>query len=612
MKLKKKIISLLFNLIVPIILVIIMNLSYSILNEYIILGARGLIISIIISELIFWMIFCIIGNTQKSIYIYSFFVFLFILLSSIKTITTGDPITINDFNFIGNISDIGNLVVDFSIIYLLKKCYIFLYIGFFLFFICLLGGQFNLQIKSKKRFCGLIIIFVFFIILLFPTKLLRNKYLEIFFGEKERVDYNSYVRIKQYYVVYGMLAGFYGNYLENKISEPINYNEVELDRLLDGDFQESRKDNIGKPNIICVFSEAFWNLDKLDEIKFDTDPAKAYNNLKKEGITVNMISPTYGGLSENVTFEMITGQNMNFFNNGYIPVMSLYKEKNSDKIPSILNELKDNGYESKIVYGRDYYYCENSMKKMGFDEYINYYENGNISEKKGYFLSDEYLINQIIKELEQKDNNKKIFYMVETIENHMPYKKDKFEKYDICINKTNLSQKENETLLAYAQGIYDASEQLKILYEYIKEYKEPTIIIFMGDHLPYLFYDDGKNVINNLEYFNSDDEFENIYRKYNTEALILSNYNADLSNFPRILSPDLLLISLINKMDVPVSNYFKWLNSTSSILPSFNKYIFQDKDGIIYNKDELSDDMKKILELRDNMQYKILKGIFNK
>ena len=40
------------------------------------------------------------------------------------------------------------------------------------------------------------------------------------------------------------------------------------------------------------------------------------------------MSPTYGGASENVAFELLTSGSMNYFPRGYIPIMSLYNRKN--------------------------------------------------------------------------------------------------------------------------------------------------------------------------------------------------------------------------------------------------------------------------------------------
>ena len=61
----------------------------------------------------------------------------------------------------------------------------------------------------------------------------------------------------------------------------------------------------------------------------------------------------------------------------------------------------------------------------------------------------------------------------------MPYTKDKYENFDVTVN-SNLSDKDNEALLSYSQGLNDASNELKRLYDYIKTINKKTIIIFIN------------------------------------------------------------------------------------------------------------------------------------
>ena len=97
---------------------------------------------------------------------------------------------------------------------------------------------------------------------------------------------------------------------------------------------------------------------------------------------------------------------------------------------------------------------------------------------------------------------------------------------------------------------------------------------------------------------------EKIYRKYNTQALILSNYDINYQEIPELLSPDLLLTYLINKMDIGISNYYKWLYSTMYELPAFNRFIAIDKNNKICDINNLGENLQKNYQLRENMQYK--------
>lgn len=196
-------------------------------------------------------------------------------------------------------------------------------------------------------------------------------------------------------------------------------------------------------------------------------------------------------------------------------------------------------------------------------------------------------------------------YMVETFEGHMPYTIDKYENYDINIEKSNFSDEENITLRTYAQVLYNADKQLNRLYEYIKQIEEPTLLLFMGDHLPYLYTEEVGNIVDKLEYFNTNDELLNYYRKYNTQCLILANFDISQLEVPEYSGVDLILPNILNQMNVKNNtNYYKWLDSTKDYIAGSNKYITLDKDGNMYYTKDLTGEMKELYEFREMVQYK--------
>lgn len=103
-------------------------------------------------------------------------------------------------------------------------------------------------------------------------------------------------------------------------------------------------------------------------------------------------------------------------------------------------------------------------------------------------------------------------------------------------------------ILSYAEGINDASVALNKLNDYIQKINKKTVVIFMGDHLPYLSNNKGKNVIDKLDYFNTNDHLINTFRRYNTEAVIISNFKIDFDN-TNYLSPDLLMPYILNTLE---------------------------------------------------------------
>jgi hypothetical protein len=317
-----------------------------------------------------------------------------------------------------------------------------------------------------------------------------------------------------------------------------------------------------------------------------------------------MISPSYGGISANVEFEFLTGYSLTYFGKGYTPFMQLYRSnKYSDKA-SLIKELKNNGYYTKVVFGKDYFNSKNVYARLGIDEYE---EKDIETEYKGLYTSDEYLVSEAISALENKSNDEKLFYMNCTIESHMPFTLEKYDTYDFDITQSSLNENQTNTLKSYAQSCYDADEQLGRLYEYIQNFDEPTILVFFGDHLPYLSdAETGTDILSNLSYFNTDNDLLNSYRKYNTQALILANFDLSEEGTEEFMSPDMLLTTIVNKMGLNLSDYYKWLYNTKETLPSTNYLVSQDINGNLYWTKNLSTTMYEMSKLREKMQYYIL------
>lgn len=592
-------------ILIPFFMTLSIEVFFGICNGGIIAVLNSNAMSLIFSTLVIYLIYgVLIGITKKlsiSTIIVATIVTIFLIINQIKIAYTGDVIVFSDINFIPGINGIFKMIS--SDLFVLLKIYwiqlIFLIISLILIIRWTIKNDRIIK-NLKTRLVTILICIIVFIILFIPNQYTKNIFLNLFLHPDE----GSYTTSLSYCDDYSLLAGIYGMLLNDRMYEPESYNEEELNEILENYNDVKTTGTLGTPNIIVVFSESFWDIDKQKDVKFNEEVAPNIKRLKNEGKIIETLSCAYGRLSENIAFELLTGGSLNYFNKGYIPIMSLYKRENSEAIPSILKELKQNNYKTKIVFGEDYYNSEKAMKKLGFDEYADVETVESQEEPNN--ISDEYITDLIISELENKPQNEKIFYMTETIQNHMPYPIEKYENYDISIKSSNLNEEDNKAILSYAQGVHDADEQLNRLYEYIKEYEQPTILIFLGDHLPYLYTEDrNNNAIDRMSYFNTENEIENLYRLYNTQAIVLSNYNIDIDDMPSYLSNDLLLTYIVNNMDIELSSYYKWLYSTIKYLPASNEFVSLDIKGTKYSTQELKGIMERIYKIRENMQYKL-------
>lgn len=443
------------------------------------------------------------------------------LVNKLRYTYTSEPLTFGDFSYIGNFGEIGSIVKDTIFRTIWNMVPMLCFSAVMLVFLVFIINIFNVKPSKKVRIGGCLISGIILLALFVPSKAVKNFMLNNIYDKDKSTDYGHNVLAMQYYSEYSMLGGMYCDLLESRIFEPDNYNKDELEKILKEYDKKEAEGGWEKSNIIVTFSESFFDIDVINEdVKFSKPITSNYNKLKDEGIFLNMISPSYGGVSANVEFEFLTGYSLDFFGKGYTPFMTLYKNQKFDDKPSIIKELGKNGYYTKVVFGRDYFNSENVYKRLGINEYQ---EKDFKEHRKGYYTSDEFLIDETIKALENKPDNEKLFYMNCTIESHTPFFEKKYKEYDFEVEDSTLNKSQTSAIKSYAQSCYDADKELGRLYEFIKTYDEPTILVFFGDHLPYLADPDtNEDLLNKLKYFNTGDELVDTYRKYNTR---LSNFS---------------------------------------------------------------------------------------
>lgn len=592
--------------IIPAILNLLLNFGFCGLLFMVSAHTPTLYLSFVIMYLIYALILAIVKKTHIATYIISIFTFIFSVINDIKLYYTSTPIYPSDIYFLGNIGDITSIVKNDFIFHInYPQMGILLVL---LILVCILAKKNTVTIESTKiRVITAITSILVFAIMLLPITEKDQFILKYIYDTEGRKDYEAVSTDFMYYTKYSVLAGMYGLELENRKSEPTNYNEEEVVAVLNEASKEvDEEKDLGKPNIIVMFQESYFDIENIEEIKFDKDITANFRNLQEKENGVNLLSASYGGLSSNIEFELLTGGNLAYFPTGYNPFTQLYKGKEEDNKPSIIKELNNNGYYTKVVFGRDYYVSGNIYNKLGIDEYVNAYADmPDYEEKvKGTHISDEALVNDVINTLKNSDKDEPIFYMVATVQTHMPFSEDKYEEYDINVTNSELSEEETGIILSYAQGVYDTNIQIQRLYEEIQNIEEPTIVVVLGDHLPYLYNSDGEDILSKLSYFNTEDDKLNLLRKYTTPGLVISNYGVKIDFESEYISPDMLLTNIVNRMDIELSPYYKWLYSIRNILPAQNRYLSLDTNGsIYYTNEKMTEQMEDTKRLRENMQY---------
>ena len=422
-------------------------------------------------------------------------------------------------------------------------------------------------------------------------------------------DYEKVLATNDYGLVYydeGLYQGIIYNLYASNIHRPEHYKKEEAITAINETVNSyTSNDSFGKPNIVLILSESFSDLTNVPEIKFDKDLLSNIHTFETmpNAIVADTHVSTFGGSSVISEWEIITSSSNNFNPAGYIAYTSYYHDKNKELIdnsPNIIRLLNNEGYTTKYItpWAAESYNSSKVYDLMGMDK-VKYDLSGH---KKGFYLADSEINKSIINELNKdKDTPKLLVYA--TSENHMPCSSDKFKHYDIDVVSSKFD-KENTTLLkCYAQGVYDADKALGELYQSINELDTNTIVVFYGDHLPFITNDKGENSYLLSKYFNTGNEDLDDLRKHTTKGVIFSNYIENMDNTIKYINLNYLTAYVYSNLDIRGNEYFKYVDSVRKDVPVFSKSYVLNDNNIVTFKDMDKKQNDKLKEFRKVQYY---------
>ncbi len=343
------------------------------------------------------------------------------------------------------------------------------------------------------------------------------------------------------------------------------------------------------PNIIILLSEAFWDITQIKSLHFSEDPAPMFHALQKKFTHGTLLSPMFGGGTANVELEVLTGHSMRFFPEESTPYEQYIKQPTA----SLASLLSEQGYATTAI-GPFYHWFFNSSevyKHLGFSRFISL-EYFNPDEYAGPYIGDHAVVRRIIEEAERSPGADFIF--ANTMENHYHYWPGKFKKNHIAVNG-NLSTAAKGIAETYAQGLSGADRALQELILHFSRLKEPTIIVFFGDHLPSL---EKLLVYKESNYISGEDDPDFLEKMHNTPVVIWSNYLPKESKEELHMSPSFLGPYILNLAKRPGSAYTDFLSGLYQKMPVLPPQSYYEAMNIDVNLvKQYEDRQKAILEL---------------
>ena len=248
----------------------------------------------------------------------------------------------------------------------------------------------------------------------------------------------------------------------------------------------------GKPvNVVMVMNEAFSDITDSSAFAFtaENDPLTNLHALQSDphAISGHVVVPGFAGGTANTEFDVLTGMQTNALSATTTSAMRVINRN----LDSLFRVFDADGYHTSFFHpGNDWFYNRENVYRWFGAEKTVFIDQMADPVYKGTWVADEYLIGLIQDEFEETmASGESLFHFTTTIQNHMSYTTAKYgEGYDFPPVDLNISVSEDvETMLrVYTEGVRDADEMLGSLWDYFAARNEPVVLVYFGDHLPYL------------------------------------------------------------------------------------------------------------------------------
>lgn len=364
----------------------------------------------------------------------------------------------------------------------------------------------------------------------------------------------------------GMALNFTMN-MDSLFNEaPTDYSKENATNILSSVLGEATTSGAStqQPNIIAIMDETFADLSILGNLNLEnTDDVMPFIHSlssNENAITGQLVVPAFGGGTCNTEYEFLTGNTYSFFKSGSYPMLQ-YIHSETESMASVLSEQ---GYSTAAIH--PYYGSgwgrNRAYPLMGFDTFLDIDDfDEETTEYLRRYVSDKSSFDKVI---ETYENNKEqtenpLFLFNVTMQNHCGYD----SVYD---NFPETVEFEYDSLYPYTKQylslIQESDRAIEELVNYFSEQDDPTIVVFFGDHMPYIensYYD-------HLTRYSTKTDAEISMDQHTVPFFIWANYDIDSYDAGRI-SANYLGAMTMDVAGAQLSDYQEYVYSLMDEYP---------------------------------------------
>lgn len=555
------------------------------------------IFSLIVIYAIYIFVYNVLGKVFLSTILTSILLIILAIVNHFKIVFRGDPLYPSDFTQIGHMQSVIPMVMDYF-----SWGYILLVIVSVV--ACILAGMYiRKYIQNVKVHAGVRVLFIIgSVFVLYAYGNFTNTFMNKWF-QKSGIEFVLWNQ-NENYASNGFVLGFISNLDTTVIEKPKDYSKENMLQIAN-DIKKQYSSNIGaqkqkeKPNIIFVMSESFWDPTKLTNLSFSEDPLPNLHHYIENFPGGQTISPTFGGNTANVEFEVLTSYSMSLLKPGSIPYQQVVTNKK--EVPSITRELKKEGYYTSAIhsFGRSFFKRDDVYRVLGFDKF-NAQDTMENVEVDGDYISDLSMSKEIIAELEKQ--KQPTFIHAVTMQNHFPFTEGRFGENQIEISGLDNEESKAE-LETYTEGLRRSDEALQYLIEQLDNLDRSTLLVFFGDHLPSL--GTNKSLYKETGYITNEKTPSERLAMTQTPLLMYANFDIPNDNLG-LVSPIYFSNLVFDYAGLNKVPFYQFLSKLYEEIPVLRDELRIGKDGEAIKS--LTEKQKEMLKQYELIQYDLLVG----
>lgn len=365
-----------------------------------------------------------------------------------------------------------------------------------------------------------------------------------------------FANLPEAYKNYGFAYCFSSSAVNRGVDKPADYSEESINNIVEKITPDSGEDKFAlgvQPNIIYVQLESFFDVNYLKDVVYSQDPMPNYRQLKRNNPSGFLRIPGLGGGTCNAEFEVLTGMSVGMFGTCEYPYKTITLDHTAG---SICYELKNYGYSTHAVHNHTgtFYDRHRNYANLGFDTFVPVEFMHDVERNANNWAKDKILTGEIFKCFNSTEGRDFVFAV--SVQSHGKYPTEVIDPNQTVFVKSGIEDEGYKNGFEYyINQLYEMDMFVGELVSALRNYREPTVLVLYGDHLPAMSIE--------KEQLINEDLFE-------TEYVIWANYD-----LPKMEDEYLYAYQLNSRVT-------ELLGIKGSYVNNLHRYYKNDKENPLY------------------------------